>query len=252
MWQAIGASAKGTSHINTGSPCQDAHGYLVSDNIAIAAVADGLGSAIKSYEGANLAVKISLEVLMKELKISIPANNDDWINILHDVFIKVRECLERAAKEDNLLLRDFGTTLIVAVIAEDWLAIGHIGDGAVVAFFEDRDESIQIISEPQRGEYANETSPITSTDAINIAHFSAHKASIKAVAIFTDGLQNLLISTASGKAYLPFFTPLFDGITQNINISESSIQLEDFLNSARVCKKTDDDKTLVVIGKCTT
>jgi hypothetical protein len=60
MWQVIGASTQGTSHIRVGSPCQDAHGHHVLENCVIAVVADGLGSAAKSDEGAKLIIDKTL------------------------------------------------------------------------------------------------------------------------------------------------------------------------------------------------
>lgn len=248
MWSrnVIGASVQGTSHVRAGTPCQDAHGYRVLEECVIAAVADGLGSAARSDEGAKLAVDTALDVLDNALGVALPDDVEGWIHILRSAFTEARRNLEQTAESNDLPLRDYGTTLITVVVTEDWLTVGQIGDGAAVALF--ADDTLETISKPQRGEYANETIPLTASDALTLAHFSARQAEVKALALLTDGLQNLSIDSETSVPYAPFFTPFFEGIGQQIDADETSDRLTDFLNSERVCAKTDDDKTLVVIG----
>lgn len=249
MWSrnVIGASVQGTSHVRADTPCQDAHGYRVLEDGVIAAVADGLGSAARSEEGARLAVDTALDVLDDALGVALPDDVDGWTHILRSAFTEARRNLEQAAESNGLPLRDYGTTLIAVAVTEEWLTVGQIGDGAAVALF--ADDTLETISEPQRGEYANETIPLTASDALTLAHFSARQAEVKALALLTDGLQSLSINTATGVPYAPFFAPLFEGIGQPIDTDETSNQLGDFLDSERVCAKTDDDKTLVVVGE---
>jgi hypothetical protein len=247
MWQVVGASTLGTSHIRADVPCQDAHGYRISSDLVIAAVADGLGSAARSDEGAKLAVETALDALSKALATTRPDNPEDWTRVLQDAFLQARECLQEAAEKSAAPLRDYGTTLIAVAIAEDWLAVGHIGDGAVVAALDDG--TVETVSTPQRGEYANEVAPLTAADALELVRFSVRKGSLRALALLTDGLQNLCINAATARPYEPFFAPFFDAIGQEIDTVEVSHQLACFLGTESVCRKTDDDKTLVVVGK---
>ncbi|HOT93457.1 MAG TPA: PP2C family serine/threonine-protein phosphatase [Anaerolineae bacterium] len=247
VWQAIGASVQGTSHIRAGIPCQDAHGHRILGHCAIAAVADGLGSASKAAEAAKQVVEVAMDTLAKSLVNALPSDADGWIKTMREVFAYVRQALEQTALSDALPLRDYGTTLIVTVVTQDWLAVGHIGDGAVVALF--ADDTLSLVSSPQRGEYANETIPLTAPDALTLAHFSVFQSPVKAVALLTDGLQNLSLNLAAGTPFAPFFAPFFEVITQTLDSAEASRQLAEFLGSERVCARTDDDKTLVVVGK---
>ncbi len=248
MWQAIGASVQGTSHIRAGIPCQDAHGYRLLSNGVIAAVADGLGSAARADEGAKIAVETALDALAEALVDSLPFNSDTLLKIVQDAFTHARQALEQTASNSALPLRDYGTTLIVTMVTEDWLVLGHIGDGAVVALF--ADDTLKTVSPPQRGEYVNEATPLTAQDALLMAHFSVCQAPVKAVALLTDGLQHLSLNLATDAPFAPFFAPFFSAITQTLDVSEASGQLAAFLGSERVCARTDDDKTLVLIGKC--
>lgn len=166
---------------------------------------------------------------------------------MRDVFARTRQNLERLAKTRDLPLREYGTTLIVVVITRDWLALGHLGDGAVVVLTDEG--AMETVSAPQCCEYANEVIPLTSPEAMSLVHLYARKVSVKAAALLTDGLQNLSINTTTRVPYAPFFDPFFSAVRQEVDAEEASIQLAEFLGSERVCTKTDDDKTLVIIGK---
>lgn len=249
MWQVFGASEQGTSHFGTETPCQDAHGFLNKDYYLIAAVADGLGSATNSREGSSIAVDTSLKFLQNALSVSIPENEEDWKELVFQAFQTVRENLEETATNSSLALREYGTTLILVVITSEWISVGHIGDGAAVVLLED--DALETISEPMRGEYANEVMPITSNDALSHGRFLAKQIPIKAAALFSDGLQSLSLDLATGQPHERFFSPFFDVISKKIDTCEFSEKLADFLNSDRVCSRTDDDKTMVVIGKLT-
>ncbi|NJL10448.1 MAG: protein phosphatase 2C domain-containing protein, partial [Calothrix sp. SM1_7_51] len=53
QWQVLAASVCGTSHLRNNQLCQDAHNYLVlPDNMLVAVVADGAGSASQGKVGA--------------------------------------------------------------------------------------------------------------------------------------------------------------------------------------------------------
>lgn len=247
MWEMISASVVGTSHLRLGLPCQDAHGCRVLENGAMAAVADGLGSAAKADEGARQAVDTALDTLERALHTHSPVNAQDWGGVLANAFFQARQRLEQTAEMIALPLREYGTTLLVAVVTVDGLAVGHLGDGAVVALLED--ERLETISPPQRGEYANEVMPLTAPNALDLVRFSISHTPVKAIALLSDGLQNLCINAITGAPYAPFFSPFFEGISQVVDAAEASEQLAEFLASERIGLKTDDDKTLVVIGK---
>jgi len=246
-WQIVAASTPGTSHIRTNLPCQDAHGYRIVDNLVIAAVADGLGTAAKADDGAKLAVETTLETLATSLGSVVPTDADGWEMVLRHAFLQSHERLRDTAEENAVPLRDYGTTLIAAVITETWLAVGHIGDGALVAIFDG--VTPETVSGPQRGEYANEVTPLTSPDALEVARFTVHRRAVQALAMLTDGLQNLCVNIATGRPYEPFFVPFFNGVVKGMNTAEASRELGTFLGSPAICGRTDDDKTLVVIGR---
>ena len=110
------------------------------------------------------------------------------------------------------------------------------------------DGAMETVSAPQRGEYANDVVPLTDSEALSLVRFTVVRRSVRAVALLTDGLQNLCINTASALPYEPFFIPFFDAVGEEIDTQEVSRELAAFLDSKTVCSKTDDDKTLLVVG----
>lgn len=243
----IGSSVAGARHALTNSPCQDAHGYLVRNGYVIAAVADGLGTAPKSEVGSRLAVDAVISEIEQLLGREMPDSLAGWMDVIRVAFGLARIRIEEVAEAAGEPLRDYGTTLLAAVLASDWLAIGHLGDGAAVALH--TNGSIETVSPPLRGEYANEVVPLTAPGVLRRVRTSARRADLKAVALLTDGIQDLSIESGTESPHIRFFDPLFEAVSRAVDVAEASRQLEDFLVSERVCERTNDDKTLLLIGR---
>ncbi len=249
-WQVIAASAIGAGHLRMELPCQDAFQFqiLPERDCVIAAVADGLGSAAQAEQGAKMAVDAALQALQVGLSQQQPGTNEEWEHLLLAAFTQARQSLEDGAIAAGLPLQAFGTTLITVVVTPDTLAVGHLGDGAVVALL--APDQLMTVSPPQRGEYDNETIPLTVPEALRFVRCQAESVKAHCVALLTDGLQNLCINRATADPYAPFFAPFFEALRQQtLDTAAASSQLEQFLGSDRICERTDDDKTLVVIGK---
>lgn len=247
MWQVIGASSRGTSHIRQGLPCQDAHQYVTEGTCLVASVADGLGSAAKADEGARIAVNAAVTYLLSHLAQDEPDDLEHWQQLMRSSHLRARERLEEYAREAGQPLRSYATTLLTLVVTPGWLAIGHIGDGAIVAQYDDG--RLETVSPPVRGEYVNSVTPLTVNDPLPHIRLRIEPAAVARIALFTDGIQSLCINEATGNPYGPFFMPLFEDLGQDIDVKETSHELALFLDSERICARTDDDKTLILGGK---
>jgi len=250
MWTIISASVAGTSHARLGTPCQDAHATLSLDGWALAAVADGLGSAPCSRDGAATAVDTAIAFLRTAIETATPAVLDleAMLARVGEAFRAAREELVSLAEASGEPLAHYGTTLIVVALAAGGVAIGHLGDGAVVAAH--ADGSIETLSTPHSGEFLNEVLPLTAPTALAELRLTARAASFHRVALLSDGLQQLALRLPSGEPFVPFFAPLFAAVGPALDPASGSAQLAAFLDSERVCERTEDDKTLVVIGAC--
>jgi hypothetical protein len=247
-WVVLSASVQGTRHIQAMLPCQDAHAYKVIDESTIvAAVADGLGSAALSQVGAQLAAGGVVAYLEQALRMTIPSGEAAWIQLVRESFLAARDQLETAAQNDQVELRDYATTLILAIWADGWLVTGHIGDGAVVASLEDGD--LALISSPQNEEYINVTFPLTMPDMLDFAEFKASPDRVKALALISDGMQHASIRTLDHTPHQPFFEPLFRQLPGVKDMRKASQNLAEFMASERISAHTDDDKTLMLIGR---
>ncbi len=244
-WKYVGASVIGTSHVKLGKPCQDSHGITVcAEDCLVGVVADGLGSAEYSDVGSKIAADSVIGYMTHELDLIPPHSNDDWQDLLQRAFVLARKNLEKEAQSRGCELRDLGTTLIVFTAFPGGIAIAQIGDGAVVV--QSDDGILTTFSSPQRGEYANETVPLTMDNALERVRYSVQANSIRNIAAFSDGLQNLALITATYEPFEPFFTPLFNFLNASTDTAAVEEKIKAFLGSEKICGKTDDDKTLLL------
>ena len=247
-WRSVGASVVGSSHRANAGSCEDAHAYrLLANQVWAAAVADGAGSAERAAEGANFAVRVALEASQNILAQNLPTQPDQWETVLLAILRQVRAGLEELAKEDApLTLRDFATTLLVALVTPEWIATVQVGDGAIVG--RQTNGNLQTLTFPDHSEYLNETTFVTSDDYLVRTQIVIQPAAgIDCLALLTDGLQMLALNMRDNTAYAPFFGPLFR-FAANPDANEAALnaRLAAFLDSERVADATDDDKTLVL------
>ncbi len=245
MWRVIGASVQGTSHQKNDLPCQDAHSYRVlSGGVALVAVADGAGSADRSDEGAQCAVAGTIASIEAALAEGLPRDEAGWQVLLTEVFRQTCQAVAELAEAENISSRAFATTLTCAVVSDEWLAVGQIGDGVAVAKGEDG--GLFAATQPQHGEYANETFFLTMDEPLQQIEIQVYPQPIQALAVMTDGLIRLAMNVTRNEPHHPFFQPLLAFAAQIEDEAEAQEQLMNFLASDRVCARTDDDKTLVL------
>jgi hypothetical protein len=240
VWQVVGAAAAGTSHLRTGLPCQDAQGFLTLPNgLLLVALADGAGSAEFSDQGARRAVEEALRALAGGLE-EAPLAPADWPDVLRQAFALARKAVLGLANGDST--RAYACTLTCAVASAQALAVGQIGDGAVVAL--DAEDALFTVTRLQRGEYANETHFLTQEDALDQLIVDLVERPLRGLAVMSDGLIRLALKLPSLEPHLPFFQPLFR--FARASEPQAAEQLAAFLESERVNARTDDDKSLVL------
>ncbi|MGL5133535.1 MAG: PP2C family serine/threonine-protein phosphatase [Planktothrix sp.] len=245
-WQVVSASVTGKSHEKQNLPCQDAQGYKhLSDSCLIFAVADGAGSAKLADLGANIAVKIALFTLEKQINsVDINVKNIVWEDYLKEALNQALSAIQTESVTQETELRELATTLILGIATPELVAVAQVGDGAIVV--EDKTGNIQELTIPASGEYLNETIFLISPNALETAQINLWSGQPKYLAAFSDGLQMLALKMPEGKPHHPFFSPLFkfvETITDEIDAQE---QLIGFLRSPRVTERTDDDLTLIL------
>jgi hypothetical protein len=163
---------------------------------------------------------------------------------LADAFARARLAVLELAEADEALPRTFATTLTYAVVSDAVLAVGQIGDGVAVA--QDEAGELFAASQPQRGEYANETFFLTAEAALDRLQVEVYPQRVPALALMTDGLIRLAFNLTTNTPHPPFFNPLLAFSARAQDLFQAETQLAAFMASDRVCARTDDDTTLIL------
>ena len=246
-WQAVAVSAKGTKHERSKKPCQDYGDYKVfSDGqVIVGAVSDGMGSARHSEVGSKLAVRVVIEELENEDWMSRPANDRDAKTIFNKIIRQVKKVFERHAEVEGYPVQMLACTLLAFVATPEWLIAMQVGDGFIVA--QASDGNLQLLFKPDKGEFANETTSVTSSNVFHEARVSVNSNSYSFICVSTDGIENIsLMKREDWKPFDKFFSPLQRHMESNESLAKKREDLEKFLNSEKLNQKTDDDKTLLL------
>jgi hypothetical protein len=247
-WSWIGASSVGTSHISAGQQCEDNAALVVASTsrapVLIAVVSDGAGSAQYAKLGSRIVVRgfVSAVRTFLHQNGSLDAISDETANAWIDT---VRDRIGNAARASSATPRDFAATLVALIVGSDQAVVCHIGDGGCV-IRQSQDEWF-VPSWPAHGEYAATTFFVTDDPAPKL-RVTRHFGRYTDVALFSDGIERLVLDFASKKAFSPFFDRTFKPLAgcqpgRNRALSRS---LRDYLSSKSVTDRTDDDKTLIL------
>jgi hypothetical protein len=159
-----------------------------------------------------------------------------------------RDALAELATSQGESLREYATTLLGAVVAPTHSVFFQIGDGAIVVRPTPADGWCFIVW-PQHGDYANTTHFLTQDDALERVAVEACQGPIQDMAVFSDGIEGLVLHAASRTVHAPFFDSMITPVRALGDpgpSSELSSALAEYLESAAVCARTDDDKTLIL------
>lgn len=240
-WKLIGASEAGTAHIQSGKGCEDACVYKTVNNVLICCVSDGAGSAAHAAEASKLVTGRMAN------KLSLLAEGATQI-MEADVYAIVEEIYEEladVARQADTPLEEYSCTLLGCVIYPERAIYFQMGDGAIVR--EAGKDNYVVVWWPDNGEYENTTSFITDSELMTQMRVSVIEEQINEVAIFTDGLQRLVLNMSDKTVHLPFFVPLFTALGMADNMAKTTIlteKLKQYLQSPAINGRTDDDKTL--------
>ena len=245
-WQIKRASVTGTSHSVVGHGCDDAcHVIDLKNGTILLAVADGAGSALWSAVGAKKAVKDSLEFAKKRLlQEQEPQDEAGWITLLEEIAKATHSGLE---KEERLFPSELATTLLLAIVTPTCIAISQIGDGAIIVQGAGSEDDLRVLTRRGQGEYINETHFITDVNYSEHLYCNIQSSEdIRGIALFTDGLEMAALRYATYQPHPGFFVPLFKFAA---NRKAKKSELEQFLESEKICKRTNDDKTIILAVK---
>lgn len=213
MFNGFSHSVKGASHEKTGLVCQDSSAYKVCEDYAVCVVADGHGSKkhFRSNMGSKFAVEATISTIdrfyteKEKFEESLPKNYKKIIkNIQKQIIIDWND-LVKAHLEANPVTEEekskfteeefdtippesyYGTTLIVGVAGKNFTFGVQIGDGTLVALFDDGKAVMPM--EYNEAAPANVTASMCNSNAAGMfSGFYRDKQKLIAMFTSTDGL----------------------------------------------------------------
>lgn len=250
-WRTSFASVIGTSHQKQDAVCQDAGlcQLLITEEgaeVLFAVVSDGAGSAPKSDIGSKITVDLFMREFGKAITAGVCLTNIDKSYVLQWLEL-VRGEIATQAEKAGLSSKDYACTVLGAIVGQKNAVFFQIGDGAIVVSPKDSQEYSPMFW-PQHGEFANQTNFIIQDSFADTLEFANRPEQFDKIALFTDGIERLILDFSSKTAHPPALSPIFDWLaTTDPSLDDAycpalvAYLASDFINS-----RTDDDKTLVI------
>jgi serine/threonine protein phosphatase PrpC len=261
-WRSVSRSVIGTLHQELQMPCQDYGGDRILDQVMLGAVADGAGSAKHADRGAQIVVETMLNYLVQS-EAYLQRHQCSWQRthrpvteaLMHKIFAKAvtkaQLALQQEANRQTWAMDDLAATLLAFVATPHWLAAMQIGDGfCVMRPQKSVSEAYQVLFQPIRGEYANQTAFVTMADALQHMQVRLVEQPPAFICAATDGLEKVAIRLQDWVAFPPFFRPLEAYLEETPDPDRDDRYLMDFLRSERLNQRTNDDKTLLLCRYC--
>lgn len=260
-WKAIARSVIGTSHQHHQLPCQDFAGYRILDDLIIGAIADGAGSAKYADLGAKLVVRTTLDYLaatetwlqqkrhISWQSLAEPPSEERLRGLFSKMVARIVTALQKQATLKGYSLNELSSTLLAFLATPHWIAAMQIGDGFMVVRSQaprSNQPDYQLLFQPDKGEYANQTSFVTSTHAVAEMQVKVIAVDQPFITASTDALERVAIRLQDWTVFPPFFKPLEEYLQETPQPEQDDAYLMQFLESERLNQRTDDDKTLLL------
>lgn len=248
VWLPFCTSLTGTAHRSRGIPCQDASAMRrlgPSGGIVLLALSDGAGSASHADLGAQTVVSHWMDTftaLLHDCPDPDAALAECGAYALHAMLAGIRRAVERDALAFEVSPSDFSATLLGAVLTPLGALVAQVGDGCWVGRV---NGVLGCLTWPTGGEFAGQTVFATSESAPRALQMVRLSAAPSALVGFTDGLERLLLDLRAQTPAAGFFQPVFQALKDFPQTFGS--QLEEYLESAAVCERTDDDKSIGLV-----
>jgi serine/threonine protein phosphatase PrpC len=256
-WRSLSRSVVGTRHQHRQLPCQDAGGSRVLGDMILGAIADGAGSASQGEMGAILAINATLDYLTNlEQWLQPNDQHPGWPTLVRSpthsqikrlferTTRKVREALKEQAEENSYDFEDLATTLLAFVATPHWFAAMQIGDGFIVGSV--GDGTYQLMFQPDKGEFVNQTAFVTASTALEDLQVRAISGAPQFICAATDAFERLALKTQDWSTHPPFFKPLEEYLLETPSPEDDDAYIMGFLDSEYLNSHTDDDKTLLL------
>lgn len=247
MFKEFHYQVRGHGHLRDGTPVQDRTKYVSRGGVQVICLADGAGSAAHSEFGAQAVVDEGCAALIE--RFDEFAASTDGANVKAELLDRLRAKVDATAERHGFDPKDLASTfLAVAVCGETFLG-AHIGDG-VVGYL--KDGALQVISAPENDEFANQTTFVTSGDAIeSMRLFRGSLDGVAGFVLMSDGTGDSLFNARTGQlagACSKLITAVGTAPAQQGKNSHYRKQLRKLID-VKVRNATKDDCSIGILGR---
>jgi hypothetical protein len=240
-WRVFAAAVAGASHVESGAPCQDAFAHRVAGDWLLAAVCDGAGSQPRSHIGAQLLAHAVVDGLAGSLDGALDA--EGFRAHVERAIDRSRGTIESAACAESEPFASYAATLVGVAAGPQGGFFFHIGDGVAAARAR-ADGGACTVSQPENGEYANETYFATGDEwaaHLRVLAFDAPAL----VALMSDGAAPFAMSKGNAALFPGFIGPV-ERFLESAEEADGNRALAGTLGDPRTHAITGDDKTLLL------
>lgn len=136
MLHLYSVNVAGPSHLAAGLPCQDSAAFANLDGeLAVMAVADGLGSESRSDVGSRVAADESVAYCVEHLRGC--KGDADVFQLMREAFYQAYDAVLAAAERAGECADQYDATLCLALLNGSRLYWGNAGDSGIVACLAD-------------------------------------------------------------------------------------------------------------------
>lgn len=240
-WSLVSSQVQGSGHKKRGTPCQDSTYCLQRNRVRVIALADGAGSAAFSHFGAS--------AITEAIANYVAENYSDLFSVTHSevqasIAKAIRGVLVQQATRLECSDKDLSSTfLLVAVYKDTFLAL-HIGDGVIGQYCR---ESLEVLSAPENGEYANMTWFTTTKDLEKVIRvYRGDASSISGFILMSDGVEPSLYDAKRNSLADAVINLLY--MNAKVDSRQMERMLEESLESV-IAARTHDDCSIAILSR---
>ena len=151
------------------------------------------------------------------------------------VLAEVNENLRAAAEIHDVDVKQLNCTLLCFVATPRRFVGAQVGDGFLV--LRNGTGEYELLFQPDRGEFANQTVFVTSSRAQQALQVKLFTEKYDFVAAGSDGLLNVAVKYKDWQPHGPFFEPFYTFLKDFPPRAEMDSEIDSFLASDRLNKK---------------
>lgn len=195
MFKEFHYQVRGHGHLRDGTPVQDRTKYLSRGGVQVLCLADGAGSASHSQFGAQAVVDEGCTALVEQF--AEFASSDDGVKVKVALLERLVSKLASVAERHDVTSEDLASTFLCVAVSGDTFLGAHVGDG-VVGFLKHGD--LRVISGPDNSEFANQTTFVTSSRALeSMRLFRGSLDGVDGFILMSDGAGESLFDSRTGQ-----------------------------------------------------